>query len=134
MSELADARGVFRGFPALNGGAALYGDTAFLSPDSLSDSFGITKTELAQVLGVSRDAMSKRSRIEGPAMQKKLRDMADIVVRITGWSGSLLSAYAWYRTQPIPSFGDRTAEAMVKAGEGEAVRAYLDRIAEGGFA
>jgi hypothetical protein len=41
---------------------------------------------------------------------------------------------AWYRAEPIPAFGGRTAEALVKAGEAAAVRDYLDHIAAGGYA
>jgi hypothetical protein len=34
----------------------------------------------------------------------------------------------------LPSFGDQTAEALVKEGRAEAVKRYLDRIAVGGYA
>jgi len=34
----------------------------------------------------------------------------------------------------LPSFGDKTAEDLVKEGRAAAVKAYLSRIAEGGFA
>jgi len=37
-------------------------------------------------------------------------------------------------SQPLPSFGDQTAEALVKEGRSEAVKRYLDRIAVGGYA
>lgn len=43
-------------------------------------------------------------------------------------------AFAWYRAQPLPSFGDRTAEDLVKEGRAEAVRRHLARIAAGGYA
>jgi hypothetical protein len=46
----------------------------------------------------------------------------------------LPQAYAWYRAQPLPSFGDRTAESLVREGRAADVLAYLDRIAEGGYA
>lgn len=50
------------------------------------------------------------------------------------WAGSAPQAFAWYRAQPLPSFGDRTAEDLVKEGQAEAVKAYLSRIAVGGYA
>nr|WP_242012105.1 hypothetical protein [Acetobacter oeni] len=34
----------------------------------------------------------------------------------------------------MPSFGDQTAEALVREGCADAVRRYLDRIATGGYA
>jgi hypothetical protein len=50
------------------------------------------------------------------------------------WAGSAQQAFAWYRSQPLPSFGDQTAEALVKEGRAASVRRYLDRIAVGGYA
>ncbi|MHC2303314.1 hypothetical protein ACVJBD_007581 [Rhizobium mongolense] len=38
---------------------------------------------------------------------------------------------AWYRAQPLPAFGGRTPEALVKAGKAAAVRDYLDHMALG---
>jgi len=100
----------------------------------LSDTLRITKIELASTTGLSRDAVSKSARLHAPATQARLRDMVDILNRVRPWCGSLPQAFAWYRAQPLPSFGDQTAEALVKEGRAEAVRRYLDRIAVGGYA
>ncbi len=40
-------------------------------------------------------------------------------------------AFAWFRSQPLPSFGDRTAEELVKEGRVQALKDYLARIADG---
>ncbi|MBT4451256.1 MAG: DUF2384 domain-containing protein, partial [Gammaproteobacteria bacterium] len=45
-----------------------------------------------------------------------------------------MQAYAWFRSEPIPSFGDLTAEDLVKRGMAESVLEYIGRIAEGGYA
>ena len=60
--------------------------------------------------------------------------MLEIVARIVEWAGGEKQAMAWYCTEPIPAFGGRTAEALVKEGRAAAVRDYLDRVATGGFA
>ncbi len=60
--------------------------------------------------------------------------MVEILNRVRPWAGSPLQAFAWYRSQPIPAFGDRTAEALVSEGRAEAVKSYLDGIAVGGYA
>ena len=60
--------------------------------------------------------------------------MLEIIGRIARWSGGERQALAWYRAEPLPSFGGRTAEALVKEGKAAAVRDYLDRVATGGFA
>ncbi|WP_109355914.1 DUF2384 domain-containing protein [Sphingorhabdus sp. EL138] len=57
-----------------------------------------------------------------------------IIERILEWAGSQDQAYAWYRTQPIPSVGGETAEAMVKSGRVDVIHNYLDHLAVGGYA
>ena len=102
--------------------------------DGLTRHLRVTKTELATASGLSRDAVSKTSRLSMRATQSRLRDMVEIINRVMPWAGSAPQAFAWYRAQPLPSFGDRTAEDLVKEGRAEAVKAYLSRIAVGGYA
>ena len=105
-----------------------------ISPALLADRLRITQVELAASLGLSRDSVSKKARLETRKTQTRLRDMLEIVNRVVPWCGSELAAFAWYRSQALPSFGDRTAEALVVEGQAAAVKRYLDRIAEGGHA
>lgn len=105
-----------------------------VSVDRLSAALHITKSELALAAGLSRDAVSKAARSNSIATQSRLREMSEIINRVIPWTGSELAAYAWYRSQPLPSFGDATAEELVRQGQGEKVRTYLGRIAAGGFA
>lgn len=109
-------------------------DGGLIAADRLSETLHITRAELAIVLGLSRDAVSKATRARSPATQGRLRDMVEIINRVRGWAGSPQQAFAWYRSQPLPSFGDQTAEALVKEGRAEAVKRHLDRIAVGGYA
>lgn len=119
-------------------------DTSFLedmftpenhvSPSALAGRLRITRVELASALGLSRDAVSKKARFEASKTQSRLRDMIEIINRVLPWTGSELAAFAWYRSQSLPSFGDMTAEALVGQGRAEAVKTYLDRIAVGGYA
>ena len=62
------------------------------------------------------------------------RDAVEIINRVSEWSGGVGRAFAWFRSQPLPSFGDKTAEDLVKEGRTEAVKDYLARIADGGYA
>lgn len=100
----------------------------------LSETLKVSKQELAAAAGLSRDAVSKSARLNAPATQNRLRDMVEIIARVLPWAGSVPQAFAWYRAQPLPSFGDQTAEDLVKEGRAEAVKVYLARIALGGFA
>ena len=110
------------------------GEGGLVAADRLSQMLRITRAELALALGLSRDAVSKTARARAPATQSRLRDMVEILNRVRSWAGSPQQAFAWYRSQPLPSFGDQTAEALVKEGRAEAVKRYLDRIAVGGYA
>jgi hypothetical protein len=105
-----------------------------IEPDRLSVVLRITKGELAIASGLSRDAVTKTRRLQAPATQARLREVAEIINRILPWCGSVPQAFAWYRSQPIPAFGDQTAEDLVRAGRSEHVKSYLTGIAVGGYA
>ena len=105
-----------------------------VEPDRLSVALRVTKGELAAAAGLSRDAVSKTRRLQAPATQARLREVAEIINRILPWCGSVPQAFAWYRSQPIPAFGDQTAEDLVRAGRSEHVKSYLAGIAVGGYA
>lgn len=105
-----------------------------ISPDRLATALRTTKAELAFMTGLSRDAVSKTARIRQRSTQARMREVVEILNRVAGWAGSSMAAYAWYRSQPIPSLGDKTAEELVREGRAELVRRYLARIADGGYA
>jgi DNA-binding Xre family transcriptional regulator len=105
-----------------------------VSPDAVAHRLKITKAELASVLGLSRDAVSRKNRQRSVATQRRLHEIIDVLDRVLPWAGSECGAYAWYRSQTLSSFGNQTAEDVVKAGRIEAICCYLERTAEGGFA
>jgi hypothetical protein len=105
-----------------------------VEPGRLSGVLRVTKGELAIASGLSRDAVSKTLRVRAPATQARLREVAEIINRILPWCGSVPQAFAWYRSQPIPAFGDQTAEDIVRAGRAEHLKSYLAGIAIGGYA
>lgn len=94
----------------------------------------ITKPQLAASAGLSKDTIAKKGRLESGKSQARLRDFVEIMARVATWAGSFEQAFAWYRAQPIPSFGDRTAEDLVRAGQADLVKSYIARIAAGGYA
>jgi hypothetical protein len=102
--------------------------------DNVATAFGLSKAQLAETIGVSPDTLQRFSRAFAPKTQTRLREMLEIVGRVADWAGGTDQAMAWYRAEPIPAFGDRTAEFLVKDDKASAVRGYLDRVAMGGFA
>ena len=106
----------------------------FIEPGHLSDVLRVTKGELASASGLSRDAISKATRLGSPATQTRLREVAEIINRVLPLCGSVPQAFAWYRSQPIPAFGDQTAETLVRHGRADHLLDYLGGIALGGYA
>jgi Protein of unknown function (DUF2384) len=97
---------------------------------------GMSSAQLLETAGVqSRKPRSDVSMTQlDKAAQTRLQEMLEIVSRISLWAGGKEQAVAWYRAEPIPAFGSRTAESLVKEGKAAAVRDYLDHVATGGFA
>lgn len=95
---------------------------------------GLSKKQLAETIGLRPEALYKAERVKAAKTVSRLAEMAEILTRVAGWAGGRAQAIAWYRGEPIPAFGDRTAESLVKSGQAGALRDYLDSLAMGGFA
>lgn len=108
--------------------------TGRIAPEQVANDFGMSKVQLAQTAGLARETLYRSERIGGPKAQGRLREMLEIISRVSDWAGGKQQAMAWYRAQPLSAFGGRTAESLVKDGKAAAVRDYLDHIALGGFA
>ena len=104
------------------------------SADTPFRDYGLSKKELADTIGLAPETLYKTSRLNAAKTQTRLREMNEILTRVSAWAGGPAQAMAWYRAEPIPAFGGRTAESLVKSGEATALRDYLDSIAMGGFA
>jgi len=102
--------------------------------DRIADDFGMSKTQLASTIGLAREALYKSSRSRSPKIQMRLREMLEIVERISGWAGGRQQAMSRDLAQPIPAVRGRTAAAPGQEGRAPGVRDYLDHVALGGFA
>lgn len=100
----------------------------------VADVFRMSKSQLAETVGLGVAAVSKADRRVAPKAQGRVTEMLEIISRVRDWAGGETQAMAWYRSQPIPALDGRTAEALVKAGRAAAVREYLDHFALGGYA
>jgi hypothetical protein len=102
--------------------------------DRVEAALGMTRAQIAETAGLARETLQKAGRRDGPKARARLREMLEVIQRVQGWAGGLAQAMAWYRAEPIPAFGGRTAEALVKSGDATALRDYLDHVATGGYA
>ena len=96
--------------------------------------FSMSKAQLAETIGIRPETLHRQKRVTAAKTQTRVREMLEIVGRVADWAGGKHQAMAWYRAEPIPAFGQRTAESLVKEGKAAAVRDYLDDVALGGFA
>ena len=109
-------------------------EDSLISPNLVAEALRTHKVEVAKTLGLPRDALSRKDRIQSVRTQTRLREMIEILNMVEPLMGSPLTAYAWYRSEPIPSFGGSTAEQLVRDGKADLVRSYLDRMKAGGYA
>ena len=120
------------GFSA-NAAPAIIGDDGIVAIDVLAERLHLTRQQVAETAGISRDTIYKPARLASPKAQGRLREVAEILDRVRDWAGGDLAALAWYRSRPIPALGGRTAEALVKDGRATLVRDWLDAVAVGAF-
>jgi hypothetical protein len=95
---------------------------------------GITKGQLAETAGFRPGILQRSDRANAVRTQSRVAEMLEIIARVAPWTGGERQAFAWYRAEPIPAFGDRTAESLVKDGKAAALRDFLDHLALGGYA
>lgn len=113
---------------------ALLDDGGLVRLDEVANRFSMSKAQLAETVGLSPESLQRTKRASAPRTQTRLTEMLEIIGRVADWAGGERQAMAWYRAEPLPAFGGRTAESLVKDGKAGALRDYLDHIAVGGFA
>ena len=104
------------------------------SPTLVATALRTTKTEIADTLGLGQDAFSRTSRIRARKTQTRLRQMLEILHRVSIHTGSDLAAYAWFRAEALPGFGGMTPDQLVREGKADDVHTYIDRVMAGGYA
>lgn len=114
--------------------ANLMDEAGALNVEDVAEVFSMSKAQLAETAGLAREVFQKTARRDSPKAQTRVREMVEIISLVQAWAGGPAQAMAWYRAEPIPAFGGRTAEALVKSGQAAAVRDYIDHLATGGYA
>ena len=104
------------------------------SPTLVAGALRTTKREIADTLGLGKDALVRTARVRAPKTQTRLRQMVEILHRVEEVTGSPLGAYAWFRSEPLPGFGGATPDSLVRRGHADWVHAYLDQVFAGGYA
>ena len=113
---------------------AAFTEKSLFSPRLLAEELLTTQEEIARTAGLGRDAIARKDRLGSARTQTRLREMIEVMNRLTPRFGSALVAYAWYRSEPLPGYGGQTAARLVQEGQAEAVMDYIDAVDAGGFA
>ena len=90
-----------------------------------------TSEELALTVGLGKDALQRRTRIQSDKTQRRLRELVEVLNKVQPRFGSELVAYAWYRSEPLSGFGGRTAMQLVQDGKAKLVLEYVDAVDAG---
>ncbi|MGD9844743.1 MAG: antitoxin Xre/MbcA/ParS toxin-binding domain-containing protein [Variibacter sp.] len=120
--------------PAFVTAAAQFGDpdTPYLSPQRVAERLGVTLTELAKLAGVSRNTLS------GKASARRVDAALSPIVRILAsaaeMSGDERRAAIWFKHQPIPGWGGKAAQDLVRQGDADKVLEYLEAVRSGVYA
>lgn len=114
--------------------AGMFAEDGTVEIDQMVERFGMSKGQFAETVGLAPETLRRTSRLTAAKTQARITEMLEIIARVTEWAGGEKRAMAWYRAEPIPAFGGRTAESLVKDGKATALRDYLDHLALGGFA
>lgn len=108
-------------------------DNGVFTPGRLAELLRTDRGEIARTLGLGRDAVIRQDRIRSPRIQKRLREMIEVLNKVEGRFGSPLLAYAWYRSEPLAGFAGATAMTLVQDGRAGDVLDYIDAVDAGVF-
>lgn len=118
--------------------SVLHTGTAFdpegrINPSLIAEAYHLNVGEISVLSALPKSTLERRARAFGKRSQMRLRQMMSVMSRAENLSGSRMRACAWYRSTPIPSLANVTAQEFVSQGKGEAVMIF-NRLAEGGYA
>jgi hypothetical protein len=111
-----------------------YADHGLFAPGKIAAAFRTTREEVARSAGLGRDAVQRRERLGSDKTQRRLREMIEIITKVSPRFGSDLIAYAWYRSEPLSGFSGQTAMRLVQNGRADEVLEYIDAVDAGIYA
>lgn len=100
-----------------------------LSPRRFGEVLGIDQQTLAAQARVHRNTLRRTPASEN--VQRFLREALQVIRAATDVSGDLQQALFWYRNEPLPPFGYRTAEQLVADGRSADVLRYVSSLEAG---
>lgn len=111
-----------------------FAEAGQFEPRKIAAALRTSTEEVAMTVGLGKDALQRRTRINSDKTQRRLRELVEILNKVEPRFGSELMAYAWYRSEPLPGFDGRTAMQLVQEGKAQQVLEYIDAVDAGVFA
>lgn len=108
-----------------------FADNGIFTPKKIAAALRTTSDEVARTVGLGRDAVQRTERIQSEKTQSRLRHMIEILNKVEPRFGSLLMAYAWYRSEPLSGFSGQTTMQLVRDGRNDEVLDYIDAVDAG---
>jgi len=113
---------------------ANFAESGRFEPRKIAAALRTSAEEIAMTVGLGKDALERRTRIDSDMTQRRLRELIEVLNKIEPRFGSELVAYAWYRSEPLSGFDGRTAMQLVQEGKAQQVLEYIDAGDAGVFA
>lgn len=104
----------------------------YLSARRVSEKLGITLSELAMLIGVARTTLTAKTGAR--RVDSALSPLVRIIAMAAEMAGDDGRAAIWFKHQPLPGWGGKTALDLVHEGKAEKVLDYLESVRAGVYA
>lgn len=108
-----------------------YVSRGVFDPKRIAAALLTSSDDLARSAGLGKDAIQRAARVRQPRIQRRLRELVEVLNKVEPRFGSPLVAYAWFRSQVLAGFSGQTAMQLVQAGRGSDVLEYIDAVDAG---
>jgi hypothetical protein len=108
-----------------------FAEDGFFVPQKIAKVLRTTSEDVAHSAGLGRDAVQRKERVRSDKTQRRLREMVEILNKVAPRFGSIMMAYAWYRSEPLPGFSGQTPMQLVLLGRADEVLEYIDAVDAG---
>ncbi len=105
-----------------------FSDKGYFAPQKIAGLLLTTQEDVARSVGLGKDAVQRKDRVHSNKTQTRLREMIEIINKVEPRFGSLLMAYAWYRSEPLAGFSGFTAMQLMLEGRSAEVLNYIDAV------
>ena len=75
----------------------MYAEGGLFEPRKIAAALRTSAGEIAMTVGLGKDALQRRTRISLDKVQRRLRELVEVLNKVESRVGTELVPYAWYR-------------------------------------